>query len=158
MRKVERTEGIEPCSAALGRRATQPVCLPARWLRPGNGLRRSKVVIRNESRPCAAGSFATSATAACLAFLLAACQTPTVVRDRIVEVKTPVAVQPVRPDQVPAVPAPLGARPRSLSTAADVLLSKVCEWVAYGLKADPLLRVSAGEPQQPLGKFPECER
>jgi hypothetical protein len=77
---------------------------------------------------------------------------------RTVEVKVPVAVQPIKPAQVPAVPAPLAKRPASLSAAADLLLAKVCELEAYALKADPLLRLSAGMPQQALAKFPECER
>jgi hypothetical protein len=88
---------------------------------------------------------------------LAACQTPAV-KDRVVEVRVPVAVQPIKPDQVPAVPAPLAKRPTSLSAAADLLLAKVCELEAYALKADPLLRLSAGMQQQALAKFPECER
>jgi hypothetical protein len=79
-------------------------------------------------------------------------------RTETVEVKIPVAVQPIKPAQVPAVPAPLGPRPQSLSAAADLLLAKHCEFVAYALRADPLLRVSAGMPQQPLPQFPECER
>jgi hypothetical protein len=88
---------------------------------------------------------------------LAACQTPAV-KDRVVEVRIPVAVQPIKPDQVPIVPAPLAKRPASLSAAADLLLAKVCELEAYALKADPLLRLSAGMQQQALAKFPECER
>lgn len=90
------------------------------------------------------------------ALLLAACQTPAV-KDRVVEVKIPVAVQPITPAQVPTVPAPLGPRPPSLSAAADALLAKHCEFVAYALKVDPLLRLSAGMQQQALGHFPECE-
>jgi hypothetical protein len=89
--------------------------------------------------------------------LLTACSTPAV-RDRIVEVDKPVAVKPIKPADVPAVPAPLGPRPSSLSAAADTLLSKVCEWVSYGLRADPLLKVSSGMPQKPLPRFPECEK
>jgi hypothetical protein len=89
--------------------------------------------------------------------LLAGCATPAV-KERLVEVKIPVAVQPIKAAQVPAVPKPLGPRPQSLSAAADVLLSKWCESVAYFLRADPLLRVSAGMPQEALAKFPECER
>lgn len=92
-----------------------------------------------------------------LSLLLASCSSPPV-RVETVEVKVPVAVQPIKADQVPAAPAPLGPRPQSLSAAADVLLSKVCEWVAYGIKADPLLRVSAGAQQKALAKYPECER
>jgi hypothetical protein len=88
---------------------------------------------------------------------LSACATPAV-QTRTVEVKIPVAVHALKPAQVPAVPAPLGPRPQSLSAAADILLSKHCEFVVYVLKADPLLRLSAGLPQQPLVKFPECEK
>jgi hypothetical protein len=88
---------------------------------------------------------------------LTACASTPAVKDRIVVEKVPVAVQPITPAQIPAVPAPLGKRPASLSAAADLLLSKVCELEAYALKADPLLRLSAGSPQQALARFPECE-
>lgn len=88
--------------------------------------------------------------------LLSACATPAI-KTETVEVKVPVAVQPIKPTQVPVVPAPLGPRPDSLSAAADQLLAKHCEFVAYALLADPLLRLSAGLPQQPLPQFPECE-
>lgn len=89
------------------------------------------------------------------ALVLSGCATPAT-RTQTVEVKVPVAVQPIKPDQVPTVPAPLGPRPQSLSAAADLLLAKHCEFVAYALKADPLLRLSAGMQQQALAKFPEC--
>jgi hypothetical protein len=85
------------------------------------------------------------------------CQTPAV-KDRIIEVKVPVAVQPIKPEQVPPLPSPLPPRPGSLSAAADTLLSKVCEWVAYGIRAKPLLEVSAGQQPTDAPKFPECER
>lgn len=89
--------------------------------------------------------------------VMSSCATPAV-KDRVVEVDKPVAVQPIKPADVPAVPAPLGPRPQSLSAAADLLLSKVCELESYALKADPLLRLSAGMQQQALARFPECER
>ena len=89
--------------------------------------------------------------------LLSACRTPPV-EVRTVEVKVPVAVQPIDKDDVPPLPKGLPPRPKSLSAAADVLLAKVCEWVAYGLRADPLLAVSSGQvPNQPPG-YPECEK
>lgn len=88
---------------------------------------------------------------------LSACATPAQ-QIKTVEVKVPVATTPLKPAQVPAVPAPLGPRPQSLSAAADLLLAKHCEFVAYALKADPLLRLSAGMQQQALGRFPECEK
>jgi hypothetical protein len=87
---------------------------------------------------------------------LAACSTPAV-KTETVEVKVPVATTPLKPAQIPTPPAPLPKRPDSLSAAADILLSKVCELEGYVLKADPLLRVSAGLPQQALPKYPECE-
>ena len=92
------------------------------------------------------------------AIALAGCSTPTVTKVETVEVKVPVAVQPIRADQVPAVPAPLPKRPDSPSAALDVLLSKWCEAVGYMVQADPLLRLSAGEPPAPLPRFPECEK
>jgi hypothetical protein len=92
-----------------------------------------------------------------LSALTASCSTP-VVRDRVVEVDKPIAVQPIKPADVPPVPAPLGPRPQSLSAAADVLMSHWCAAVAYMLKADPLLRVSAGMPQEALPEYAECER
>ena len=90
-------------------------------------------------------------------FMLGGCATGAQ-QTKTVEVNIPVAVQPIKPDQVPVVPAPLGPRPSSLSAAADILLAKHCEFVAYALKADPLLRLSAGMAQQPLVTFPECEK
>ncbi len=97
------------------------------------------------------------ALAAFITVFLVACQTPPI-KDRIVEVKVPVAVQPIKPDQVPILPAPLDPRPSSLSAAADQLLAKVCEFVAYGLKADPLLKVSSGQQPIEVRAYPECER
>lgn len=91
-----------------------------------------------------------------LALALAACQSAPV-KVETVEVKVPVAVRPIKAADVPTVPKPLGPRPQSLSAAADVLLSRWCAAVAYMLKADPLLRVSAGAPQAALGRYPECE-
>lgn len=93
-----------------------------------------------------------------LAFAQAACQTPTVTRTETVEVRIPVAVQPITKEQVPIAPAPLGPRPPGLSAAADTLLAKWCEAVAYILAADPLLRVSAGETPGPALDYPECRR
>lgn len=97
----------------------------------------------------------TAATAFALAFLLTGCQTAAV-HDRIVEVVKPVAVQPIKPADVPVAPGSLGKRPPTLSQAADKALSGWCAAVAYMLKADALLRVSAGLPPQELGKYPEC--
>lgn len=88
--------------------------------------------------------------------IVSACSTPAT-RVEVKEIRIPVAVQSLRPDQIPQVPAPLGPRPKSLSAAADTLLASHCEFVAYVLKADPLLRLSAGLPQQSLPRFPECE-
>ena len=89
---------------------------------------------------------------------LTACSQPTVVKDRVVEVVKPVAIRPIKPADVPAVPAPLPPRPKDLSAAADVLLAAYCDFVAYAIRADPLLRVSSGMPQEPLPLYLECER
>ena len=91
------------------------------------------------------------------ALTLPGCATPPV-QQRIVEVKVPVAVQPIKAEQVPALPQPLPARPSSLSAAADVLLAKWCEAVAYMLRSDPLLKVSAGQQLTDPPLFPECEK
>lgn len=91
------------------------------------------------------------------ALALTSCATPAV-QTRTVEVKIPVAVQPITRAQVPTVPDQLPPRPKSLSAAADVLASKWCEAVSYFLRADPLLRVSAGEQPGALPTYPECEK
>lgn len=88
--------------------------------------------------------------------LLVGCSTPAT-RTETVEVKIPVATKPLKPEQIPTAPAPLGPRPQSLSAAADVLLADHCAWVAFGLKAMPLLQLSAGISQQPLPTYKECE-
>ena len=97
-----------------------------------------------------------AALIAMLFVALTGCSTPAV-KDRIVVEKVPVAVHSITPAQVPTAPAPLPPRPSSLSAAADVLLADHCSWVAFGLKAFPLLRVSAGLPPSELPKYPECE-
>jgi hypothetical protein len=99
----------------------------------------------------------TAATVVILALSLAGCQTPAV-RDRIVEVVKPVAVQPIKPADVPVLPSPLPKRPANVSQALDLALAQVCSFVAYAVKADPLLRVSAGLPPMEPPKYPECER
>lgn len=91
------------------------------------------------------------------ALLLAACSTPAT-RTVTKEVLVPVATHPVKAGDVPSPPAPLGPRPKSLSAAADVLLADHCRWVAFALKAMPLLQVSAGVAVTPLASYPECER
>lgn len=88
--------------------------------------------------------------------LLTGCTTPAV-KERVAEVDKPVAVYPVKPEQIPTTPAPLPKRPSSLSAAADLLLSDHCAWVAFGIKAFPLLRASANLPAVPLQSYPECE-
>lgn len=91
------------------------------------------------------------------ALLLAACQSgPT--RIETVEVKIPIAVQPIKPEDVPQAPGSLGPRPPTLPQAADRALAGWCEAVAYILKAQPLLQLSAGLPPVELGKYPECEK
>jgi hypothetical protein len=92
-----------------------------------------------------------------IALMVAGCQTPAV-KTETVEIKIPVAVQPIKAEQVPQLPAPLPRRPADARAALDLALAQVCHFVAYALKADPLLRLSAGLPPQTLPKYPECEK
>lgn len=94
---------------------------------------------------------------ACGLSLVTACSTPAI-KERIVEVKVPVATRPIAAVDVPKLPAPLPKRPADARVALDVALAQVCRLVSYALKADPLLRVSAGLPQSPAQRYPECER
>jgi hypothetical protein len=88
---------------------------------------------------------------------LTACATgPT--KTETVEVKVPVAVQPIEPADVPALPAPLPKRPKDARAALDVALAQVCRFVSYALKADPLLRVSAGLPPLEAPDYRECRK
>jgi hypothetical protein len=80
------------------------------------------------------------------------------VQDRIVYVDRPVATQPIKPEQVPPIVAPLGPRPPTIRQMADRALGGFCEAIAYVLKADPLLRISAGEEPRALPLYPECDR
>jgi hypothetical protein len=176
-KELERTEGIEPYSATLGRRATRPACLPARlplgWStaryppEPLNDqedrFRLSLVRCSQRHEGATIKDYKTRIYSRLgvglnlvAALTLAACATPAT-RTETVEVKVPVAVQPITPAQVPTPPAPLGPRPSSLSAAADALFAQVCKLEAYVLRADPLLRVSAGQKPAELPKYPECE-
>ena len=91
--------------------------------------------------------------------LLGGCATPGAapVRDRIVEISKPVAIQPIKPSDRPTPPAPLGPRPPALRAQADILLGKWCEAVAYIIKSEPLLAISAGMPPLAAQAYPECE-
>jgi hypothetical protein len=128
---------------------------PARSLSTRCGLWDSPYTIPEGTTGRRLGGFRAAVTVLSLA--LSSCATPAV-KTETVEVKVPVAVQPITPAQVPAPPAPLGPRPSSLSAAADALFAQVCKLEAYILRADPLLRVSAGERPAELPKYPECER
>lgn len=95
------------------------------------------------------------------ALTLAACATAAEkapVQDRIVYVDRPVATQPIKPEQVPPIVQPLGPRPPTIPQAADRALAGFCEAIAYVLKADPLLMISAGQPPRQLPGYPECDR
>lgn len=144
--------GLDTGSAALPGEGS-PLSAAPGSLQPTRAARGSS---RRPSRQISVSIHA-AATTALLALSLAACQSAPV-KDRIVEVKIPIPTTPLKPAQVPAMPAPLPARPDNLSAAADILLAKVCEWVAYGLRAKPLLDVSAGQQPGEARHFPECER
>jgi hypothetical protein len=89
---------------------------------------------------------------------LSACQHAPEARVQTVEVKVPVAVQPITKDQIPALPRALGPRPGNASDAADVALAGRCEAIAFVIRAYPLLLLSAGLPPAQAPKYPECEK
>lgn len=91
------------------------------------------------------------------ALLLSACGSGVVVKERVTSVSKPVAVLPVKPEQIPHLPLPLNNRPKSDAAAADLLLAKFCEVLTYVFTADPLLRVSAGLPPREFPRYPQCE-
>jgi hypothetical protein len=105
------------------------------------------------------GSMAMKRTCAILALvgMMSSCSTPAT-KTVIQEVRVPVAVQPIKPADVPALPTPLPKRPADARQALDVALAQVCRWVAFGLRAEPLLRVSAGLPPQEPPAYPECSK
>lgn len=94
-----------------------------------------------------------------LTLAIAACgpTPPQVPSDRIVEVDKPVPVHPIKPTDVPALPAPLGPIPPTWKQREEAALGKLCEFVAYALTVDPMLHTSAGVPPpaaEPV--YPEC--
>lgn len=95
---------------------------------------------------------------AALAALSACAATNGVQTTKIVEKDVPVAVQPIKPSDVPSPPAPLGKRPPSAQQAADAAFSGYCAAIAYIIRAAPLLAVSAGLPPIQAPIYPECEQ
>jgi hypothetical protein len=81
--------------------------------------------------------------AACLA--VAACATGAAEKEiethEVVVTRTERAVTEA---QVPTPPRPISARPADASSALDTLAAKLCEYVGYADKADPLLQNAAG--------------
>lgn len=92
------------------------------------------------------------------ASLLSGCAGTPPVQTKIVEVDKPVAVQPIKPADVPAAPPPLGPRPPTLPQAADELLAQVCRFVEFTDRAMPLLTVSAGLPPAQAPFYSECAK
>lgn len=90
-----------------------------------------------------------------MVFLLFGCGGP-VIEERVKTVPVPVAIQPIRAEQVPQPVTPLPARPRSDAAASDLLLAKVCELYSYMVVAHPLLLLSAGARQSAVPDYPEC--
>lgn len=80
---------------------------------------------------------------ACLA--LAACASGSTEKEiqthEVVVTRTEKAVTPA---QVPTPPRPIAARPADASSALDTLAAKLCEYVGYADRADPLLQNAAG--------------
>lgn len=93
-----------------------------------------------------------------LALLLAACgEHPQALGERIIEKDIPVAVQPIKPADIPPLPPPLGPRPPSAPQAADAAFAGYCRAISFIIRAFPLLRVSAGLPAAQAGPYPECK-
>lgn len=106
----------------------------------------------------AAGALLRMAGLIAIASLLMACSTTPQIRVETVETKVPVAVQPIRPSDVPAPPPALGPRPKTVSQAADAAFAGWCAAVAYIVRAVPLLSVSAGLPPAQAPDYPECRK
>lgn len=92
--------------------------------------------------------------------LLSACaETPrAIVQDKIVTETVPVAVQPIKPADIPVPPPALGPRPPSAQQAADAAFAAHCRDVAFVIDAFPLLRLSAGLPPAQAPDYPECTK
>lgn len=89
--------------------------------------------------------------------LLGCSHGPQQVRVETIETKVPVAVQPIKPSDIPTPPPPLGPRPPTAQQAADAAFAGWCAAVAYIVRSVPLLSVSAGLPAAQAPRYPECE-
>lgn len=99
-----------------------------------------------------------TSVAICLCCMVAACQHAPEARIETVTVQVPVAVQPIKPADVPTPPPPLGPRPASASQAADAAFAGYCSAIAYVIRAVPLLAVSAGLPPVQAPDYKECAK
>lgn len=81
------------------------------------------------------------------AMALTACATRAPVHEiRTQEVAVTHVERPVTEQQVREIapPAPMGPRPSTLRAALDLAVAKLCEYVGYADRADPLLQHAAG--------------
>jgi hypothetical protein len=94
------------------------------------------------------------------ALALSACATrpPSEPEIRTVEIGKPVAVQPIKPSDIPTAPPPLGPRPPTLQQTADAAFAGHCRDVSWIIKVFPLLQVSAGLPPAQAPDYPECRK
>lgn len=93
-----------------------------------------------------------------LAFLLLAACSSAPVRIQTVETKIPVAVQPIKPSDIPPLPGQLGPRPKDARDALSVALAGRCDAIAFVIRAWPLLMVAAGLPPMQAPIYPECRK
>lgn len=93
--------------------------------------------------------------------IVAACATPPAItridtRDVVVtKIERPLTEQQVR-ETVP--PAPMGRRPDAIPAALDLAIAKLCEYVGYAERADPMLMHSAGVAITQRVREPICGR
>lgn len=95
------------------------------------------------------------------ALALSACATPAPIHDiRTQEVAVTHVERAVTEQQVREIapPAPMGPRPSALSAALDLAVAKLCEYVGYAGRADPLLQHAAGLTPVQRVVEPICQR
>lgn len=80
------------------------------------------------------------------------------VQTKTVEVDVPVAVHPIKPSQIPPLPAQLGPRPSDARDGEAVALAGRCDAISFVIKAWPLLNVSAGLGAVQAPVYEECKK
>jgi hypothetical protein len=95
---------------------------------------------------------------ACAIAALAGCATAPVKEIATRDVVVTRTEKSVKAADVPTPPAAMPARPGNISAALDLALAKLCEYVGYTEKADPLLQNAAGVSLGDRVREPICRR